>query len=103
MLVPSLELVAAELVLEARPLSKLVVELRHPPKLPTTCVPGPTPPLEREDDSTVPILALLSSPGLSLPGLYIIIDNIYHKNAWLRKVKFDVFISKLNVGFKRHW
>ena len=81
MFVPSLELVAAELVLEARPLSKLVVELRHPPKLPTACVPGPTPPLEREDDSTVPILALLSSPGLSLPGLYIIIDNIYHKDA----------------------
>ena len=85
MFVPSLELVAAELVLEARPLSKLVVELRHPPKLPTACVPGPTPPLEREDDSTVPILALLSSPGLSLPGLYIIIDDIHYEKCPLKK------------------
>ncbi len=38
---------------DARPESKLVVLFRHP----------------LETDSTVAMLALLSSPGLSLPGL----------------------------------
>lgn len=46
-----------ELELEALPLSRLVVEFRQPPLLDT------------EEDSTVPMLALLSSPGLSRPGL----------------------------------
>lgn len=49
----SLDPVELELELEARPLSKLVVEFRHP----------------LEMDSTVAILALDSSPGLSRPGL----------------------------------
>jgi len=43
----------AELELEALPLSRLVVEFLHP----------------LETDSTVAMLALLSSPGLSRPGL----------------------------------
>ena len=47
------EAVEFEFEFEARPLSKLVVEFRHP----------------LETDSTVAMLALLSSPGLSLPGL----------------------------------
>ena len=68
--VPSLELVVVEFEFEARPLSKLVVELRHPPLLATPpCTAIPAPLLETDDDSTVPILALLSSPGLSRPGL----------------------------------
>ena len=52
-----------ELELEALPLSKLVVEFRHP----------------LETDSTVAILALLSSPGLSLPGLCKINDKVLEK------------------------
>lgn len=44
----------AELELEALPLSRLVVEFLHP----------------LETDSTVAMLALLSSPGLSRPGLF---------------------------------
>ena len=47
------EAVEFEFEFEALPLSKLVVEFRHP----------------LETDSTVAMLALLSSPGLSLPGL----------------------------------
>ena len=43
-----------EFEFDARPLSRLVVEFRQPPL---------------EVDSTVTMLALLSSPGLSRPGL----------------------------------
>jgi len=47
--------VELELEFEARPLSRLVVEFLHPPE---------------DTDSTVAILAELSSPGLSRPGLF---------------------------------
>ena len=52
-LVPVDSEVELEFEFEALPLSKLVVEFRHP----------------LDTDSTVAMLALLSSPGLSLPGL----------------------------------
>ena len=53
-----------ELELEARPLSKLVVELRQP----------------LETDSTVAMLALDSSPGLSRPGLWKQNRNLIEAN-----------------------